>query len=638
MTRNESELLLEAIRCHPSLTALELDAKGVEGARFAGEVMMMNDCELRILRARWNSFGDSGAPFIADALAKNTSLTELDLVGDQLGGVGAAAIAAALAGGVGSAQTLSPNIGAAGLVTLSLANNTLGPVGASALAAALETNTSLTRIDLATCVVGTGGAEALGRALRVNKTLAFLGLKQNGLGDREMATLAVGLADNSTLTSLELSDNCFGCDGLRLICEAVCSNSTSALARLELGNNSLAGCSPASSAAAAQALRNALLSRHSPLTHLGFTTNRGFFGGGGGDDDSGSDAITPVAVIGEALAVVGSNLQSLDLSSCGVDHEGARALGAGLAVNRSLTTLQLGWDNLQSDGIACLADALRDNATLVTLALIDCNLGPVGAASIAAALGVPQVSTNSNRHGSPSSSSSSYSSSSSLTNLGLGMNYIDDEGASAIAELLQSMAAKKFAPAPTDPGVAQVARAWLVKLDLCMNSIGPAGMKHLGTALTVNRSLRSLNLDSNDAGDDGAAAIAAALKVNESLESLNLGANDISETGLAAIVEAMDENRSLLTFILHDNNFDSADEVVGAMTRKTMVPVPLTPFQRLAFLKGHFRAGCRISRVPLDIVRRILTCFRVCQGERQVISDGQGGIDGFRTRILGGNY
>jgi hypothetical protein len=59
--------------------------------------------------------------------------------------------------------------------------------------------------------------------------------------------------------------------------------------------------------------------------------------------------------------------------------------------------------------------------------------------------------------------------------------------------------------------------------------------------------------------------------------------------------------------------------IEGAIASNPLALVPITPTQRLAFFTGHLRRPTQkspVQRLPFDMVRRILTRYRVAQGKR----------------------
>jgi len=133
---------------------------------------------------------------LVKALKSNTTLTSINLAGNEMSPEGAQVLAEALK----SNTTLT---------SINLEDNAMGPEGAQALAEALKSNTTLTSIDLAQNGMGPGGAQALAEALKTNTTLTSINLYNNQMGPKGVQALAEALKTNTTLTSTGLSAHPF---------------------------------------------------------------------------------------------------------------------------------------------------------------------------------------------------------------------------------------------------------------------------------------------------------------------------------------------------------------------------------------------------------------------------------------------
>ncbi len=97
---------------------------------------------------------------IGEALKTNSSLTYLDLEGQQLGDE--------------VVEGLSVHLTRPALTTLKLSGNAIGGIGAQKLFAALRSNQSLTALELNDPSIGIRGVESLQVALATNETLRHL--------------------------------------------------------------------------------------------------------------------------------------------------------------------------------------------------------------------------------------------------------------------------------------------------------------------------------------------------------------------------------------------------------------------------------------------------------------------------------
>ena len=116
----------------------------------------------------------------------------------------------------------------------------------------------------------------------------------------------------------------------------------------------------------------------------------------------------------------------------------------------------------------------------------------------------------------------------------LGSNEIHEEGASHIAELLNS-----------------------TNLVSCLllggNPIGDKGLQTMFNALKQNKTLKVLNVSDCNMTDTGVASLADALHTNSTLESLNLSANHVSREGASHIAQVLNSNSLLSSLLLNGN-------------------------------------------------------------------------------------
>ena len=138
------------------------------------------------------------------------------------------------------------------LTNLDLQGNNIGPAGAESLATALKTNTTLTNLDLLGSNIGSAGAESLAKALKTNATLTNLNLTGNNIDSAGAESLARALKTNTTLTNLSLFYNYIGPAGAESLATALKTNTTLTNLYLSYGNN----IGPAGAESLATALKN----------------------------------------------------------------------------------------------------------------------------------------------------------------------------------------------------------------------------------------------------------------------------------------------------------------------------------------------------------------------------------------------
>ena len=267
------------------------------------------------------------------------------------------------------------------------------------------------------------------------------------------------------------------------------------------------------------------------------------------------------ASLSQALAV-NSSLTNLDLINNFIGPSGAASLSQALAVNASLTNLNLSLNNeFGASGAASLSQALAGNSSLTNLVLVGNCIGDSGAASLSQALAVNSSLTNLvlhlNRIGGSGavSLSQALAVNSSLTNLNLSANRIDGSGAASLSQAL-------------------AVNSSLTNLDLGSNVIGDSGAATLSQALAVNSSLTSLDLTSNNIGASGAASLSQTLAVNSSLTNLGLGYNGIGPSGAASLSQALAVNSSLTSLDLSQNSI--GDSGAASLSQALAVNSSLT--------------------------------------------------------------
>ena len=253
------------------------------------------------------------------------------------------------------------------------------------------------------------------------------------------------------------------------------------------------------------------------------------------------------ASLSQAL-VVNSSLTNLDLSKNSFGNSGASSLAQALAVNSSLTNLDLSKTRFGNSGAACLAQALAVNSSLTKLDLSENRFGNSGAASLAQALAVNSSLINldlsENRFGNSGAASlaQALAVNSSLTNLNLRGNSIGDSGAASLSQALS-------------------VNSSLTNLDLRGHSIGHSGAASLSQALAVNSSLTKLDFSWNSIGDSGAASLSHALAANSSLTNLDLRGSRIGDSGAAFLSQALGVNSSLTNLDLSWNSIGDSGAV-----------------------------------------------------------------------------
>jgi hypothetical protein len=137
-------------------------------------------------------FGDDDAEELAAALAGNTSLKKLGLLGCSIGARGLRSI--------GEALKVNKT-----LTNLSFTSMKIGDAGAAIVADALVSNTSLTKLHMSSCGIGAVGLKAIAKVLEINTSLRALCIDNNSkIGDAGALALADALASKRSLFGTNL--------------------------------------------------------------------------------------------------------------------------------------------------------------------------------------------------------------------------------------------------------------------------------------------------------------------------------------------------------------------------------------------------------------------------------------------------
>jgi Ran GTPase-activating protein (RanGAP) involved in mRNA processing and transport len=207
---------------------------------------------VKYLDLRGNELPPSSGQEVAAILSKKSSLSFLDLTGNQLGAKGCELISRSLASATLTSLSLSANsmgnegvmyiarsLGPA-LTTLSLSLNFLGDDAIDYLAPRLLSPCNITHLDLSWNHIGSGGARELSKVLEQHTcTITTLNLEGNSLGPEGTVLLMAALHNNTTLTHLILATNNFRKDGAKAVADLLKRSPT--ITTLNIGKNGIKG-------------------------------------------------------------------------------------------------------------------------------------------------------------------------------------------------------------------------------------------------------------------------------------------------------------------------------------------------------------------------------------------------------------
>jgi len=198
--------LAEALHGNCALTSLNLSGNELSSAAAVALAAALRvNGTLKTLDLFGNKLGSAGANALGAALDCNRTLTSLDLGVNNVDDMGAAALAETVLSVDSMLMPLEGNRSCARLlaaatkgcktqpstlVALNLEGNAIGNLGAAAFALALRTNCSLTSLNLGRNDIGNDGVTALSAALLVNRTLTSLELTDQASWTRRNLTNA----------------------------------------------------------------------------------------------------------------------------------------------------------------------------------------------------------------------------------------------------------------------------------------------------------------------------------------------------------------------------------------------------------------------------------------------------------------
>eukprot|EP00548_Thalassiothrix_antarctica_P001440 CAMPEP_0194148068 /NCGR_PEP_ID=MMETSP0152-20130528/29938_1 /TAXON_ID=1049557 /ORGANISM="Thalassiothrix antarctica, Strain L6-D1" /LENGTH=429 /DNA_ID=CAMNT_0038849345 /DNA_START=37 /DNA_END=1323 /DNA_ORIENTATION=+ len=190
--RMGKDILLDAMQQNSSIQALNLSGKVLESSTSnkALGVMLRQNGTLKELDLCQNSLQNDEVIEMADTLRlNNKSLSTLRLANTGLGHHAAIAIG----------QMLAKNTT---LTLLDVGGNQFGYLGAIAIVEGIR---CLQHLDLRSTRLGITGSKAICKMLRTNHTLRSLNLSRNNFGDEGAVNVVDGLIFNTELRSLSLS-------------------------------------------------------------------------------------------------------------------------------------------------------------------------------------------------------------------------------------------------------------------------------------------------------------------------------------------------------------------------------------------------------------------------------------------------
>ena len=425
------------------------------------------------------------------------------------------------------------------LTSLRLSDNVIGPAGFECLASALGRNSALTQlwltgVGLDDDYAGDIASNAGGIASLTELDMSFNRITPSGSTD-----VADGLRGNTSLTSICLGGNLIGSKGAARLLGAL--RTSTSLVALDLCD------SPTLFARGGGHLLRAL-ARNTVLTALRLAAC---------DIDQDDVPQLADALLWGPGGALKTALKRLDLSHNLIDDASALELLTALRQG-SLTALGLMETKLSVQGVDKLLGELRHNSSLTRLDLDDSHLvSEAGddAQTDGFAAAAQGLSCNSTLTALSLNSTWSAQQRWDLCSHGrlqrladaLALNHtivsLDLSGAFLPSTRTAWHDERDSVLASSEIGATTLARALhggsLRRLDLSGNRIGNGGAQEIATLLGHHTALTSLFVNSNAIEDVGATHLADALVKNTTLMALGLSGNSFEATGLESVANAL---------------------------------------------------------------------------------------------------
>jgi len=201
-------------------------------------------------------------------------------------------------------------------------------------------------------------------------------------------------------------------------------------------------------------------------------------------------------------------IETLDLSGKNLGVASAVVIASLISVNGGLTKMSLAENKLGEEGTRAICEALEQNKTLKQL---DISGYRYGHSNIGGSAGAKHVAKMLGVNGG-------------LMALDLSNNGLEDEGVSAVCEVIQSNKETKLA-----------------SLNFMHNGISPVGSKSVAAMVAVTGALTSVKLGGNKLGDEGWGAIFAAVcgSKDSKIMSLDASSGNIGPAGVKLIAEVL---------------------------------------------------------------------------------------------------
>jgi Ran GTPase-activating protein (RanGAP) involved in mRNA processing and transport len=374
--------------------------------------------------------------------------------------------------------------------TLKISNNAFRSHGLEKITTAIKDNTTLTRLHIGRSYMRNAEfSKLLGDMLMTNQSLRTLVLESNEFTSSDCSSITTALKINNTLTEIDLARNKLDLEVLGQFGEVLMTNQTLKTLLLSGYNFEVKEDNFANIITFCNGLKH-----NKSLEYLDLSYSK--LGSAGYE------------LLGAALAE-NQSIKTINLQGI-IDDEGY--IGNAFLKNKSVTNLSLSGVKM-TDKFQLMAEGVKNNTSIQVLDLRSTNLDSSNVGLLAEALKI----------------------NSSVTNLCLAGNSIGDHGAAHISEMLKTNQS-------------------ITKLFLNGIGIGAVGMQSLSDALKINCHLQTLYLgDNRNIMFDGIKALGEAIETNQSLTSLHLDNVKMDSKGCEHLARSLERNNSITELVLRSS-------------------------------------------------------------------------------------
>jgi Ran GTPase-activating protein (RanGAP) involved in mRNA processing and transport len=475
---------------------------------------------------------------------------------------------------------------------LNLESCSLSDSHARWIAMLIENNSTITDLQIGRNNISTAGALSIAAAVERNQTMTNVNFYDNKFGNtvrRDVAiqALAKAMEGNSTILELDIGRNDIGPSGAKAIADLIQKFSEQQAEKkrklaeqkknvryweeeqekrkvvMDRAQIHLSKAVPSQMQNLGEKYDTAFERHHHATVRFEFLSDRL-------DRGLPEEEIHYKWAFQQPPSDIDLKIRRLLLQRNKVGDAGAEALGQALAVNGTLTEVNLGYNEIGDAGAASIADALMSAKCRISELNLGANqIGVMGSMALAAALGGEAAKLAAKEAEEEEQKTKARHKGRKQKRTGPGHGGLVTRKTAKGQKEADELKGKE------EHALLEEARKRRTKLHQCP--------------------LKRLFLGANTIGSDGCSAIAAALHFNSILEQLNLYNNKIESAGAAALGDGLLVNGTLSKLVLSNNAV--ADEGVKALAASIVTNTSLTHLEL---------EGCTIGPVGADALAQSL--------------------------------